>query len=441
MAIDSDYVKQMSSQLAQYEVQASIAKAERNEANYKAQLSAVTSLESALKTFSSAVKGLNSVTSTMLVNKATMSQEGYATATVGTKAVPGNYDFFVQQLASRHQLAVTGLAEDDIGTNTGTLTLGQGSESFSIDLSTVDTDNDGKTSLAELAAAINGATDNTGVKATLVRSNGQVSLVLASEETGLANEITLATSGTGNATFDTQIGAATELSAAKDAEVRLGGENGMLLTNSSNTFNNIIDGVTLTFNKAHAPGEAALNISIDQDQAATKTKAQTFVSAFNALMSSFDSLTGSGSETTARGPLAGDATIRSIESMLNQAIRKSFGGMTLMEFGIVSDRNGQLTIDTARFNKAIENNPEGFEKLFTEKGNLLDSVDKNLAIYTSSTGLMKTRKESLNSMLRRVDEQFDTIQKQYDNYYNRYLKQYTNMMQIMSSMEQTYGMF
>jgi flagellar hook-associated protein 2 len=441
MAIDSDYVKQMSSQLAQYEVQASIAKAERNEANYKAQLSAVTSLESALKTFSSAVKGLNSVTSTMLVNKATMSQEGYATATVGTKAVPGNYDFFVQQLASRHQLAVTGLAEDDIGTNTGTLTLGQGSESFSIDLSTVDTDNDGKTSLAELAAAINGATDNTGVKATLVRSNGQVSLVLASEETGLANEITLATSGTGNATFDTQIGAATELSAAKDAEVRLGGENGMLLTNSSNTFNNIIDGVTLTFNKAHAPGEAALNISIDQDQAATKNKAQTFVSAFNALMSSFDSLTGSGSETTARGPLAGDATIRSIESMLNQAIRKSFGGMTLMEFGIVSDRNGQLTIDTARFNKAIENNPEGFEKLFTEKGNLLDSVDKNLAIYTSSTGLMKTRKESLNSMLRRVDEQFDTIQKQYDNYYNRYLKQYTNMMQIMSSMEQTYGMF
>ncbi|MBC6905073.1 flagellar hook protein FliD [Saccharophagus sp. K07] len=441
MAIDSDYVKQMSSQLAQYEVQASIAKAERNEANYKAQLNAVTSLESALKTFSSAVKGLNSVSSTMLVNKATMSQEGYATANVGTKAIPGNYDFFVQQLASRHQLAVTGLAEDDIGTNTGSLIIGQGAESFTIDLSTVDKDNDGKNSLAELAAAINSAADNTGVKATLVRSNGQVSLVLASEETGLANAITLATSGTGNATFDTQIGAATELSAAKDAEVRLGGENGMLLTNSSNTFNNIIEGVTLTFNKAHAPGEAALNIDIGQDQAATKTKAQTFVNAFNALMSSFDSLTGSGSETTARGPLAGDATIRSIESMLNQAIRKSFGGMTLMEFGIVSDRNGQLTIDTARFNKAIENNPEGFEKLFTEKGNLLDSVDKNLAVYTSSTGLMKTRKESLNKMLRQVDVQFDAIQKQYDNYYNRYLKQYTNMMQIMASMEQTFGMF
>ena len=441
MAIDSDYVRQMSTQLAQYEVQASIAKAERNEANYKAQLSAVTSLESALKTFSSAVKGMNSVNSTMLVNKATMSQENYATASVTTKAIPGNYDFFVQQLASRHQLAVTGLAEDDIGTNTGTLTLGQGSESYSIDLSTADTDSDGKTSMAELAAAINSAADNTGVKATLVRSNGQVSLVVASEETGLANAITLSTSGTGNATFDAQIGSATELSTAKDAEVRLGGETGMLLTNASNTFDNIIDGVTLTFNNAHAPGEAALNIDVSQDQAATKTKAQAFVSAFNAVMSSFDSLTGSGGESSARGPLAGDATIRSIENMLNQAIRKNFGGMTLMEFGIVSDRYGQLTIDGARFDKAIASNPEGFEKLFTDKGNLLDSVDKSLAVYTSSTGLLKNRKDSLNSMLRRVDEQFENIQKQYDNYYSRYLKQYTNMMQIMSSMEQTYGMF
>lgn len=433
MAIDSDYVRQMSSQLAQYEVQASIAKAERNEANYKSQLSAVTSLESALKTFSSAVKGMNSVNSTMLVNKATMSQEGYATASVATNAIPGTYDFFVQQLASRHQLAVTGLAEDDIGAS-GTLTFNQNGENFSIDLAEIN--GGGNVSLAELAAAINAAPDNTGVKATLVRSGGEVSLVLASEETGADNKITLVSDIPEFAAANQ-----TELSAAKDAEVRLGGETGMLLTNASNTFDNIIDGVTLTFNKVHKAGEAALNIDVSQDQAATKTKAQTFVSAFNAVMSSFDSLTGSGGESSARGPLAGDATIRSIENMLNQAIRKSFGGMTLMEFGIVADRNGQLTIDAARFDKAIANNPEGFEKLFTDKGNLLDSVDKSLAIYTSSTGLMKNRKDSLNSMLRRVDEQFDSIQTQYDNYYNRYLKQYTNMMQIMSSMEQTYGMF
>src|SRR5690606_8054572 len=249
MAIDSDYVKQMSSQLATYEVQGAIAKAERNEANYKSQLSAVTSLESALRTFSSAIKGLNSVNSTMLVNKATMSQEGYATANVATNAIPGTYDFFVQQLATRHQLAVTGLAEDNVG-NSGTLTLEQGTNSVVIDLSdlAIDTDGDGKNSMAELAAAINAAPGNEGIKATLVRSGGEVSLVLASEETGEANKITLSTDLAGTTTK--------ELSKAQDALVYLGGENGMELRNASNTFDNVIDGVTLTFNKVHSSGEA-----------------------------------------------------------------------------------------------------------------------------------------------------------------------------------------
>src|SRR5690606_12030384 len=105
-----------------------------------------------------------------------------------------------------------------------------------IDLSSIDKDSSGDNTLAEVAAAINAATDNTGVKATLVRSNGNVSLVLANEKTGEANEISLATTGVAAGAFATAVGGARELSAAKDAKVRLGGESGMLLTNSTNTF-------------------------------------------------------------------------------------------------------------------------------------------------------------------------------------------------------------
>ena len=431
MAIDSDYVKQMSSQLASYEVQAALAKANRNEASYKAQLSAVSTLESALKTFSSSIKGMKSAGSTMLINSAKFSQEGFATATVGTSAVPGNYQFFVEQLASRHQVSVSGLQASDLGS--GTLTIGQDGKSFNVDVS-------GASTLEELASAINGAADNSGVKATLVRSNGEVSLVLSSEKSGADNAISLSASG--NAALATAVGNQQELSKAQDAQVRLGGETGMLLTNASNTFENIIDGVSLTFNRTHKVGDQPLSVDIGQDSKATRDKAQAFISALNTLMTTFDSLTASGGETSNRGVLAGDSSIRSIENMLNQVLRTEFGGASLMEFGIVADRNGKLTIDGARFDKAVAANPEGFEKLFTDKGALLDTIDKNLAVYTSSAnGLMKTRKDSLNSMLRRVDDQFDNIQKQYDSYYSRYLKQYTSMMQTMSAMEQTYGMF
>lgn len=441
MAIDSDYVQQMASQLASYEVQSALTRANRNQATYKAQLNAVTTLETALRSFASAVKGLKGSSGSMLVNSATFSQSGYATATVGATAVPGSYQFFVEQLATRHQLALEGLQNSDVDTS-GTLTIGQGGSSFSIDLAGVDKDGDGINSLDELAAAINGAADNTGVNATLVRSNGTVSLVLGSEETGTANAISLSASGTSGGAFDSALASARELSAAKDARVRLGGETGMLLTNGSNTFDQIIDGVSLTFTQAHQAGGQPLTVDIGQDQSATKDKAQAFISAFNTLMGSFDSLTISGNESTARGVLAGDSSIRAIESMLNQVLRTSYGGATLMDFGIVADRNGKLTLDAKRFEKAVAADPDGFEKLFTDKDNLIDSLDKNLAVYTSSVnGVMKSRKETLNAMLRRVGDQFDNLQKQYDSYYGRYLKQYTGLMQTMAAMEQTYGMF
>jgi flagellar hook-associated protein 2 len=441
MAIDSDYIKQMATQLAGFEVQSALAKANRNEAAYKATLSAVTTLESALKTFSSSIKNLKGTDKSVLKNTATFGTEGFATATVGTQAVPGNYQFFVEKLASAHQIALEGLSDGDVDIS-GTLTIGQGSESFTIDLSAIDKDNSGSNSLAEVAAAINAASDNTGVKATLVRSNGTVSLVLASEKTGADKAISLSTIGTSGGLFDTAISNRRELSEARDAQVRLGGESGMLLTNASNNFDNIIDGVSLTFTKAHSTGDQPLSVTIGRDESATKTNVQNFVNAINTLASTFDTLTASGGESSSRGALAGDSSIRSVESILNKLLRTSFDGVSLIDFGISADRNGKLTIDSTRFDKAVAANPEGLDKLFNTKDALLDSIDKSLAIYTSgTTNVMKARKESLNAMLRRVDDQFDSIQKQYDNYYARYLKQYTSMMQTMSAMEQTFGMF
>ena len=82
------------------------------------------------------------------------------------------------------------------------------------------------------------------------------------------------------------------------------------------------------------------------------------------------------------------------------------------------------------------------EALFTGKDNLLDSIDKTVAAYTSSAnGMLKNRMDTLDLNLRRTNEQFDKLQQQYDSYYSRYLKQFTSMMQTMQSMEQTFGMF
>jgi len=422
MAIDSDYVKQMSTQLATYEVQSSLDRLNRNESNYKTQRDALSKLRTSLTTFKSAASGLKTGSATMLVNSATLSQEGYVTANVGTKAQAGSYQFYVEQLASKQQIAVQGLVDGNLS---GTLTLK--GQAFELG---------GYATLDEAAKAIN-ATADLGVQATLVRSNGEVSLVLTSAESGTANAFAHSLTGSAATT--------TTLSTAADARIRMGGsfgDGGIELTSSSNTFDNVIDGVSLSVNKVHTATDSALTLTVDQDKSATKGKAQSFVDAFNALMTSFDSLTASGSDSSARGALAGDSSVRAIESRLNALLRTDFGGNSLINFGISADRNGKLTIDNARFEAAVAKNPEGFEALFTGKDNLLDSIDKTVASYTSNTnGMLKNRMDTLDLNLRRIDEQFENLQQQYDTYYSRYLKQYTSMMQTMQNMEQTFGMF
>ena len=327
MAIDSDYVKQMATQLATYEVQSSLDRLNRNESNYKTQRDALSKLRTSLTTFKSAMSGLKTGNATMLVNSASFSQDGYASATVGTQAQPGSYQFYVEQLASKQQVAVQGLVD---GSLSGTLTLKD--QTFTLgEYATLD----------DAAKAIN-ATADLGVQATLVRSNGEVSLVLTSSESGAANAFAHSLTGTAATT--------TPLSTAADAQIRMGGSfgsGGIVLTSSSNSFDNVIDGVSLSVNKVHTASDSALTLTVGQDQSATKGKAQSFIDAFNALMTSFDSLTASGSDSSARGALAGDSSIRSIESRLNGLLRTDFAGSSLIDFGISADRNGKLTIDKA----------------------------------------------------------------------------------------------
>ena len=204
----------------------------------------------------------------------------------------------------------------------------------------------------------------------------------------------------------------------------------------------MIDGVSLTFTKAHAAGDEALTIDISRDQSATKDKLNEFITAINATLSTFDTLTGSGGENGERGALAGDSSIRSVEAMINSVLREPFGGVTLMEYGILAGSDGKLKLDTKSFEKMLDADPEAFEKLFSDKGNLLDTLDKKLATYTSgSTGSMKARKDNLNTLLQRVDEKYEDLETKYQAHYQRYLKQYTNLAQVMSSMEQTFSMF
>ena len=164
-------------------------------------------------------------------------------------------------------------------------------------------------------------------------------------------------------------------------------------------------------------------------------------------------LTASGSEDSKRGPLAGDGTVRSIKSMIDNLIRKGVTvdgqQISLVSLGISNTREGTLTLDSARLDKTLASNPGALDTLFkgtggTDKGILGALLDREtgLAKYTSSVnGILKNRKDTIADSLKRVEKERERVDTQYDNLYQRYLSQYTNLVTIMNQMNQTSSLY
>src|SRR6202008_390675 len=118
----------------------------------------LTTLKTALSTFDTALSGLSG--SSGLRQFSANFSSSVATATASSKAQPGTYSFFVEQVASANQIAFEDLPAVPVALG-GPLAvqLSDGS-SFNVDLVAADTDNDGSISQAEIARAINQAEDN-----------------------------------------------------------------------------------------------------------------------------------------------------------------------------------------------------------------------------------------------------------------------------------------
>ncbi|MBY8182088.1 flagellar filament capping protein FliD [Vibrio fluvialis] len=436
----------MATQLATYDVQPFQQRLNTQSSQYQSQLTALGKVETALRAFRTAITEMNSSTSSIVKNSATVSQEGYFSATADANALAGSYQVFVEQVATAHQVSASMPANLDSTTQvptTGNMDFTINGTTMTLDLSTLDSDGDGIATVADLVSAINNDSNNPGVNATLVRSNGQTYFMLSSTETGVANSVNVSVSGTGQTWFEDAFTNLNEISAPQDAVIWLGAQGtGLQLTNSSNTFEGVINGVDLTVTKAQTSGEAPLSLSVGADQEGTKEQMNKIIEAYNSLMKTIDSYTSIGGEDSQRGVLASDPTIRSIESQLKTLVRGEFEGMRLSDLGIEISRDGTMKIDADKFEEAQTTNTAALESFFNGDGNLLDSLDSLLDPYLQfSNGLFKSRKDALQQNISRIEDKQTALERKYDMAYDRYLKQFTQMNQLITKMNQTMSMF
>ncbi|MDB5748911.1 MAG: hypothetical protein JWP72_3759 [Massilia sp.] len=406
----------------------------------KAVEKALGTLGSALSTFQASLAVLTGANKTLSANSATFSDPAVASASATPAAAAGTYAFFVEQVASSHTISYGGMTDF---AGKGSVTLGVGAASFTIDLTAKAT-----WTVRDLAAAINGATGNTGLSASVVTTGTTSELVLSSKATGAANTISVSTSADADAALKTKLDVTPNLlTAAQDAIVRIGSNTGTKITQATNTFN-VIDGVTMTFTKAQAAGSAPVTLTVGADASKTTANVQAFVDAYNTLKSAVDGMVSQGdpADGTAAGAFSADSGVRALRDRLVGLVRGT-GATSLAGYGIIANREGTLSVDSTRLTKALAANPTGLDTLVGSSASsaptgIAGKLDTYLKMWTKSTnGQLSTRKDAVTKLQASLTDRQASLDRQYDSAYTRYLAQFTELQSVQSSMSYNTSLF
>ncbi|WP_137226474.1 flagellar filament capping protein FliD [Shewanella sp. MEBiC00475] len=405
-----------------------VAQFDTKEGAINSEISALGFLKSALSEFQDSLSFLSKEDS-FESQSVKLSKSTYLSSTVTDDAVSGSYSVAVEQLAVNQK--VGSAAVSDV-----TAALGEGSLNFAVDGDSFDIAVSAEDTLQTLVAKINGADDNVGVTATIVNSDDGAKLVLTSNETGTANNITVSATDAdaGASTVLADTFTMTELQPAKDSIVYI---DGLKLTSSSNTVEDAIEGVTLNLKSADIDELTTLTVS--QNTSSIKTGIQAFVDAFNSMTESITSLTSYNADTQVAGVLQGDSLPRGIQSQLRNVISSSFsttdGSLSLASIGITTTRSGTLEIDDDILTAALKNNVDGIKEMFTtEDTGVATKLDGYLDSYVGTGSIIDSRDTSLDSSLERLADQREAFATKMAAFEARLYTQYNYMDLIVGQL-------
>ncbi|MNJ29207.1 Flagellar hook-associated protein 2 [compost metagenome] len=352
-------------------------------------LSAVGSVKTALEAYQAAITKLNNV-SAFNGLAATTSEEKNIKVTLGDGASSGKYVVKVDELATSSKVTSKVIADGASGkANTSDedqiLTINQSGKSYDVLVP-------GGATLKEVREAINTQLSAQGISANVLSDSNGARLVIGSTNTGEGTDITL------SGTSELAVG----YDAGKPAQNAKYSIDGIEMESTTNKIDSAISGVTLDL--LAADKDKPVTISVGANTDTLKTSVQSFVTAYNALMTTINTqtkvtATGDASTTTA-GALTGDASMRQLVSSLRSELIGSSGGMSLAQMGITTDqKTGLLSLDDKTWDKAVVKGAGDIAKLFTGDSGLITRMNKATASYVGTTGTLATRATDLNNKL------------------------------------------
>jgi flagellar hook-associated protein 2 len=344
------------------------------------------------------------------------------TVTAASTASPVSLDIEINTLAQRQSVSTKGFDSATSLVGTGILTIQRGSWSADFGAFTPDPGSSGievpigygQDSLEGIRDAINDA--DAGVTASILTDAKGARLVIRSDDPGAENGFSISTLG-GTDEFDAlaftqQTSPATAGGAQGNARATnlQGRINGAVVESTTNTLSNVLDGISITATKTTA---SPRNVAIERDSADMKAKVDTFVSAYNDLISYIKAQTAYNEATKTAAPLQGDRVALMVQSQLRSAAidttEASDTFTRLSEIGIALQLDGKLQVDTSKLEKAFEQLDE-VANLFSRdaEGTAQDGLALRMAdlieTMTDPDGTIDSRQALLRQRLRRNED-------------------------------------
>lgn len=373
--------------------------------------SAFGELTSLLNTLKDKASVFRTINGGPLAKSAVSSNDSVLTAVASNGATSGTYEITVNALASNSISSFNNtyssgdeLVNGALGaTTTVQFDIGEGSSLESVSISV-----DNSTTVNDFVNEFNEQSDNAiaSLVNTGTSSSPAYKIVITSTETGEETGFISITDG--------GVFSGNTIDQATDLSFDVSGIG--TITRSSNTVDDVLDGVSLTF-----ADTGSSTVTVQTDNSATISKIQEFVDAYNEVISYIsenDLITSSeedGETVITYGTLSGTSLDESIVSALRSALSgASISGSvanTLSDLGVTTARDGTLEFDSSVATDALQNDPEGVEEILTNLGEDLAATSGTIDQFTRYNGLIDISEQSNQELISDYNDRIASIEK------------------------------
>ena len=349
-------------------------------------ISALGQVKTALASFDSSLSNFEGLTSL----STTSSSSSINVSIIDSTAVSAfSHSIDINTLAKAQTLVFDGFTSKDQSLGAGTISISFGtwnSGSFTQNANPTTTLNiaSGNDTLIDVRNAINDAA--IGVVASIVKTDTNSYSLMIKSSSGVDNAMRIisseASAGSGLASIDFgSFDASKEKVAASDASFTL---DGVAITRESNTITDIIDGVSLSLNSVTSSSQS-IAASYDADDALVIM--QSLVDEMNLFGNKLRELSIRGINGAESGPLVSDPIIASLKRSLKSITTNPISGYStdpiyMANFGIMTERNGSITLNVTKFKSEFQSNPAFFDAIIKDS---FKASTSSISVSTTGT--------------------------------------------------------